>query len=134
MCQARNYELIHCPVRKYGKIQYLVTTKIENLGYKIRLHLIRIGETAIIGVNGELYTSHGLKIQEASPMKNTIVVNHDSSLVMDNPAYIYDDETIRWWENADKCTIPGRTDFRGIAGTIEESLVNHTRNMFEKIL
>jgi hypothetical protein len=102
--------------------------------YKIRLHLIRIGEVAIMGVNGELYTSHGLKIQEASPMKNTIVVNHDSSLVLDNPAYIYDDETIAWWENAGKCTIPGRTDFRGTAGTIEESLVKAAKRLFEQIL
>jgi hypothetical protein len=67
-------------------------------------------------------------------VKNTIVVNHDSSLVLDNPAYVYDDETIAWWENAGKCTIPGRTDFRGTAGTIEESLVKTTKRLFEHIL
>jgi hypothetical protein len=101
--------------------------------YKIRMHLIRIGETAIMGINGELYTSHGLKIQEASPLKNTIVVNHDSSLVMDNPAYIFDDETIRLWESADEIAIPGR-NFTGQAGIIEQSLVEHTKRMFNAIL
>jgi hypothetical protein len=100
--------------------------------YKIRLHLIRIGDLAIMGINGELYTALGLKIQEASPLKNTIVVNHDASLVMDNPGYIFDDETIRFWESADRVTIPGR-NFRGKAGTIEHSLVEHTKSMFDKI-
>jgi hypothetical protein len=100
--------------------------------YKIRLHLIRIGELAIMGINGELYTALGLKIQEASPLENTIVVNHDASLVMDNPAYIFDDETISLWESAGRVAIPGR-NFRGKAGTIERSLVEHTKSMFDKI-
>jgi len=101
--------------------------------YKIRLHLIRIGSAAIMGINGELYTSHALKIQETALLKNTIVVNHDSSLVEDNPAYIFDDETIRWCEGAGKIAIPGR-NFRGQAGVIEQSLAEHTKSMFNSVL
>lgn len=103
----------------------------DNKPYRIRLHLLQIGDVAIIGINGELYSSHGFRMQAESLSKNTIIVNHDSSLVLDNPCYIYDDQTITWWENADECTIPGRADFRGVKGYIENSLAEATKRLFE---
>jgi hypothetical protein len=112
----------------------LTPTRGEESGpYKIRMHLIIIGEMAIMGINGELYSSHGFKIKEASPLKNTVIVNHDSSLLQENPGYILDDETIYFCEVAGKISIPGR-NFRGRPRTIAESLMNHTRSMFAGLL
>lgn len=62
--------------------------------YEIRLQLIRIGSLALVGVDGELYTTLGWAIQSASPLSATFVVNHDHSMLLNNPGYVMDDATI----------------------------------------
>lgn len=62
--------------------------------YEIRLQLIRIGSLALVGADGELYTTLGWAIKEASPLKDTFVVNHDHSMLLNNPGYVMDDATI----------------------------------------
>jgi len=61
--------------------------------YEIRLHLLRLGEIALLGFSGELYSALGRRLKEISPAKNTILINHDASL-MARSGYIFDDETL----------------------------------------
>lgn len=105
----------------------------ENSSYGIRMHLLRIGQVALMGINGELYTTLGQKIKEVSPMKHTIIINHESSLLLDNPGYILDDETICRCQAGQGGRIPVN-GFCGVLDTIAASLKNHTKIMFERIL
>lgn len=59
--------------------------------YEIRTHLLQIGSLALIGVDGELYTSLGQAMKTASPVKDTFILNHECSLLLNNPGYIMDD-------------------------------------------
>lgn len=67
---------------------------VYDTNYEIRLHLVRIGPLALIGVDGEIYTSLGWAIQQAAGAQDTVVLSHDGSLLPNNPAYIFDDETL----------------------------------------
>lgn len=109
------------------------TSEIEGKSYGIRMHLLRIGQVALMGINGELYTTLGQKIREVSPMKNTIIVNHECSLLLDNPGYILDDETIYRCQAGEGGRIPVN-GFCGCPDTIAASLKNHTKIMFERVL
>lgn len=101
--------------------------------YRIRMHLLRIGSIALMGINGELYTTLGQKIREVAPMKNTIIINHECSLLLDNPGYILDDETIYRCQAGGGGKIP-TNGFCGLPDTIASSLKNHTKIMFERVL
>lgn len=61
--------------------------------YCIRLQAIRVGELAICGVSGELYTSFARKIQALSPFERTLIINHNACL-MANAQYILDDDGV----------------------------------------
>ncbi|MCD7807191.1 MAG: hypothetical protein LUH19_07615 [Lachnospiraceae bacterium] len=106
--------------------------------YRIRLHLLRIGSVALFGVNGELYSSLGKAVKNMALMKNTVVINHDASLVPGNPGYIYDDETIERVCCMDGVAaperIPGTRNFRARKGDTLPSLRIHIKNMFEHVL
>ena len=106
--------------------------------YTIRTHLLRIGNLALIGIDGELYTSHGLAVKAASPFADTFVINHDSSLRLDNPGYIADDETLGKvlqfaLEDPDPARprggVPGGRVYTA-PGTVKEALETSTRKLF----
>jgi len=98
--------------------------------YRIRLHLLEIGDTALIGADGELYSELGQVIREASPAAHTVVINHECSLLPDNPAYVFSDEVLELSEEAGECRLPGWNQFRGIPGAIAPSLAETTKNLF----
>jgi hypothetical protein len=75
--------------------------------YNIRLHLLRIGDIALVGIDGELYSSYGKLLVESSPLKNTVVINHDASLLPTGPGYILDTETVAMCQGAKEIMIPG---------------------------
>jgi hypothetical protein len=100
--------------------------------YNIRLHLLQIGNIALIGINGELYSSLGKVLIESSPFKHTVVINHECSLVPGNPGYILDDETVLRCQKADAAKIPGGARFRGLPGYIVPALIKCISNMFKK--
>lgn len=104
---------------------------LENETYNIRLRLVHIGEVALIGVDGELYSRLGKVIREASPEKNTVIITHESSLLLDNPGYIYDDETIANIQKSQGCGLPGWQNFYGVPGTVAPSLAACTKQLFE---
>jgi neutral ceramidase len=97
--------------------------------YEIRLHLVKLGNVALYGFSGELYSSLGRRIKEISPMENTILINHDASL-MARSGYIFDDETLaRDTSNR----LPGHGNSHMLPGYVLESLEKHTLEMFEKL-
>jgi len=61
--------------------------------YDIRMQMLRIGDVALLGLSGELYTSISLHLKEISPLKNTVIVTHCSS-AYSRSGYIYDDDAI----------------------------------------
>ncbi|MDE7287147.1 MAG: hypothetical protein K2N55_09960, partial [Lachnospiraceae bacterium] len=88
---------------------------------RIRLHLVNIGEIAFIGVNGELFCSLGEIIKQSSPKKDTVVINHDCSLMLDNPGYVLDDDTNALCKKADLVLTP-HDGFKAHAGYLLEQL------------
>ena len=97
--------------------------------YEIRLHLVRLGDVALYGFSGELYSSLGRRIKEISPLENTILINHDASL-MARSGYIFDDETLAR-DVSNK--LPGHRSSHMLPGYILESLEKHTLEMFKKL-
>jgi hypothetical protein len=100
--------------------------------YDIRLHLLQIGSIALIGVNGELYSSLGKILMDASPLRHTVVINHECSMVQGNPGYILDDETVLRGQKAGAVKIPGGARFGGLPGYIGPALATCVNNMFGK--
>ena len=97
--------------------------------YEIRLHLLRLGELALLGFSGELYSSLGRRLQEISPLEHTLLINHDASLLA-RSGYIFDDETLaRDWSNR----LPGHRSSRMLPGTVLASLEKHMLEMFRKL-
>lgn len=97
--------------------------------YEIRLHLFTLGDVALYGFSGELYSSLGLRIQEISPLKHTIIINHDASL-MARSNYIFDDDTL----GRDMPTrLPGYSNTHILPGYVLASLEKHTVEMFKTL-
>ncbi len=105
--------------------------------YTIRTHLLQIGPLALIGIDGELYTSHGQAMKAASPVADTFILNHDSSLLLDNPGYIMDDATIARLDacggrGSQRGGIPGGGTYTR-PGTVKAVLEESTRRLFLRV-
>lgn len=104
--------------------------------YEIRIHLLQIGSLALLGVDGELYTSLGQAMKAASPLKDTFVINHECSLLQNNPGYIMDDAMMEKLRACDgrgsqRGGIPGG----GICtrpGSVKAALEGAVAELFEK--
>ena len=99
---------------------------------RIRMRLVTIGEIALMGINGELFGSLGKMIRDSAPGDDTVIINHDCSLMLDNPGYILDDETNEMCWNADVVRMP-HDGFKAHKGYLPEQLCNCTRSMFAEI-
>ena len=98
--------------------------------YAIRTHLLQIGPLALIGIDGELYTSLGQAMKAASPAADTFIINHDSSMLLNNPGYIVDDATIgRIKACAGKGGVPGGRIYTA-PGTVKSALEESTKRLF----
>lgn len=102
--------------------------------YEIRTHLLQIGSLALIGIDGELYTSLGQAMKAVSPVKDTFVLNHECSLLLNNPGYIMDDNMMKRLKECD-----GRGSQRGGVpgggvytrpGTVKAALEQATKALF----
>lgn len=114
--------------KESGEIEIIVGDTVDP--YEIRLHLISIGDVALLGVSGELYSSLGQKIKEASPIRNTIIINHDANH-MARCNYIFDDETI----NIDvPVWLPGLKNSHILPGYVLDSLLMKTQDMLSRLL
>ena len=97
---------------------------------EIRLHLIRVGPLAFIGVDGELFTTLGWAIQDASPVPDTVVMNHEGSLLLSNPGYILDDATMEACRRCGGGRLPGER-FYAVPGAMEAELRSCTKRLFQ---
>lgn len=101
--------------------------------YRIRLQALRVGSAALIGVGGELYNSLGHRMKSVSPFKNTVVINHNASLI-DDAGYILDDDAMtRASQDAPvPHFIPGGAT-QAKPGFIGSSLEKHTLSLINKV-
>lgn len=99
---------------------------------RIRLRLISVGDMALIGVNGELFCTLGEIIKENAPVKDVAVINHDCSLMLDNPGYVLDDETNDLCSKAEIIRMP-HDGFKAHAGYLPKQLAIKTKEMFQEI-
>ena len=60
----------------------------------IRLQALALGDIALLGIGGELYTTLGWAMKEVSPFRETVILNHVSSLEKD-AGYIFDDDALK---------------------------------------
>ncbi len=100
--------------------------------YRIRVHVVKLGDLLIVGIAGELYSTYAFELKEKFPQYNVIVINHDASLLGD-AGYIMDDET---WDNVAALkpgarTIPGAPP-RFEKGYVSEALIKAVSDMVEK--
>ena len=103
---------------------------VSDTPYRVRLHMVRLGDLALIGVNGELFTSLGRIVQAAAPVKNAVIINHEASLVVDGPGYILDDATALNCQKAQIVRLPNN-GFRAVPGYLANALENGTRELFQ---
>ena len=97
--------------------------------YPVRLHTVQIGDLALCGISGELYTTLGWAVQEASPAAHTCIINHDACLLT-NSGYILDDATIARCEgNLPGHFIPGAGESAILPGYVKDSLVRLTKEL-----
>ncbi len=121
-CDSEDLKLI-------GMVQWAETPGKGGVPYKIRVHLMKLGELALWGFSGELFSTIGQKLAQALPNGNHFMMNHDASLLA-NSGYIYDDETLmRDWEEK----LPGRRSSNMLPGYVKLSLLNLMQNMWRKI-
>jgi Family of unknown function (DUF6273) len=66
----------------------------ESGDYSISLQLLRIGDIALVGFPGELFSTLGKDIKQGSLLKNTVVVNHAWQRPYQHPGYHADDAAI----------------------------------------
>lgn len=96
--------------------------------YKIRTHLMRIGDLGMWGVSGELYSSIGKAVTQTLVGGEHLIMNHDASMIT-NTGYIYDDETL---ERDREETLPGRRNNEILPGYAKEALLTMTQAMWEQ--
>ncbi len=97
--------------------------------YEIRLHLVKMGDVALFGFSGELYSSLGAHIKEISPLENTVLINHDATLIA-RSHYIFDDEALV----CNTCgVLPGRGNSHMLPGYVLASLEKLTLEMFKEL-
>ena len=102
--------------------------------YEVRIHLLQVGPLALIGVDGELYTSLGQAMRTVSPVPDTFIINHECSLLLNNPGYIMDDammSNLKVCEGrgAERGGVPGGGIYTA-PGSVKAELERATRRLF----
>lgn len=97
--------------------------------YRIRVHLMRIGDLGLWGVSGEMYSSLGRAVTQGLPDGVHCILNHDASLIA-NTGYIYDDETLLRDREG---VLPGRRSSEMLPGYAKTVLTGVTADMWKRI-
>lgn len=95
--------------------------------YEVRMHLLKIGNLALIGASGELYSSLGAVLKDVSRAEETVVINHEASLMVPS-GYIFDDETLARDREG---SLPGRRSCVMAEGYIKEALKESCQHLEE---
>ena len=96
--------------------------------FVIRLHMMRLGETYLLGASGELYDCYARDVRKLLPAKNLIVINHDASQLGDG-SYIADDLTL----SLHRPMLPGMMHPNQKPGLFEPSFLRLSRKMYEAL-
>lgn len=96
--------------------------------FRIRLHMMRLGETYLLGASGELYDCFARSVRAALPIRDLIVVNHDASQLGDG-SYIVPDSILA----LNRPMLPGMMRPNQKAGLFEPSFLRLARKMYEAL-
>lgn len=96
--------------------------------FKIRLHMMRLGDTYLLGASGELYDVFAKDVRKMIPARELIVINHDASQLGDG-SYIVDDVTLC----LHKPMLPGLMHANQKPSLFEPSFLALSRAMYEKL-
>lgn len=96
--------------------------------FKIRLHMMRLGSTYLLGASGELYDIFAKSVRRSIPARELIVINHDASQLGDG-SYIVDDSILC----QNRPMLPGLMHPNQKPGLFEQSFLALTRAMYEKL-
>ncbi len=97
--------------------------------FRMRLHLMRMGDLALMGVSGEPFTKLGFLIKNAAPVRDLVLITHDGHRIQNG--YTQDDESLRR-------ILSGAPRKRGLPpprflpGTLEQELVRGTKRLFAR--
>lgn len=130
-----------CKVDRDERGTLVFSEDTQRMPYQIPLHLLKLGDVALVAVSGEAYIDQGHVIQEASPMENTIVVNHQGRTDGINGGYVLDDATFyACMASKDAKTddftlkvdnfVPGVEGFSAMPGTVSAALRTTTEKLF----
>lgn len=92
---------------------------VEADGFDIHLKVLRIGDIALVGSPGELFTSLGMYMKESSSLENTIIFNHTWTQEGSYNGYIGDDYAL---VNGGYGVRPARATYA--VGTISDGLAD----------
>ena len=112
-----------------GMVQWAEMPSKGEQPYQIRVHLMKLGQIALWGVSGELFSSLGKAVTQALRGGTHLIVNHDASL-MANTGYIYDDETL---ERDREETLPGRRNNEILPGYAKDALLKATAALWSQV-
>jgi hypothetical protein len=76
------------------RTEYIPSIATGLKDYPVTLQMIRIGDIVFAGSSGELFTQLGIDMKKASPLKNTLVVNHVWQKSYQQVGYHPDDASI----------------------------------------
>lgn len=96
--------------------------------FVIRLHMMRLGDTYLLGASGELYDIFAKHVRQLVPARELIVINHDASQLGDG-SYIADDGTLC----LNKPSLPGLMRPNQKPGLFEPSFLSLSRKMYETL-
>lgn len=112
--------VVPCPVKR-GEDVMASMKQDDATEVELRVSLVRLGDIALVGVNGEVVTAIGQALQEVSPLPRTVVV----SLVNDRVGYLVDDAAyaLNTFESRGCPVQPGHVEQRLVETFLE--LVSH---------
>jgi len=102
--------------------------------YRVRLQAAAVGDLIFCGASGELFESLGKAIKDVSKDRKVIIINHESTHLVD-AGYIIDDEAMARCTRADgsRDGLPGIRQTRLKAGYIKDALAAGARELFARI-
>ena len=115
----------------------IVSTPAANDGdepYRVRLQAAAVGDLIFCGASGELFGSLGKAIKEVSKDRTVVVINHESTHLVD-AGYIIDDEAMERCTRTDgsRAGIPGLRGNKMKPGYIKDALAAGAAELFARI-
>lgn len=113
---------------KLGCAVEMSETEGNSEPFKIRLHMMRLGDTYLLGASGELYDCFAKSARAILPVRDLIVINHDASQLGDG-SYIVPD----WVLSLNRPMLPGMMHPNQNIGLFEPSFLKLSRKMLEEL-